>query len=174
MDRGSWEFSMLFKLGMMFGWQIQPSESGDCGMHMRSLAFVRHIRCAVSLVIRRRVSSLLCVVQKKRLWGLWSHAHGMVRPQYASGSRSVQRRQPHLSRVRSAPRAVQELWPSEARAFGVSGRQPLLYQAFCFLRGAALPQCHDQGCCQGIGLGLAWGQGTRNAVHARADCESGC
>ena len=116
MDSGSWAFSMLFKLGMMFGWQIQPSESGGCGMHMRSVAFVRYIRCAVSLVIRRRVSSLLCVVQKKRLRGLWPCTHGLVRPQYAPGSRSVQRRQPYLSRVRSATRAVQELWPSEARA----------------------------------------------------------
>ena len=64
MDTGSSAFSMLLKLVMMFGWQIQPSESGGCGMHMRSAAFVRYIRCAVSFVIRRRVSSLLCVVQK--------------------------------------------------------------------------------------------------------------
>ena len=145
MDSGSSAFSMLLKLVMMFGWQIQPSESGGCGMHMRSAVFVRYIRCAASFVIRRRVSSLLCVVQKKRLWGMWLYAHGLVRPQYAPGSRSVQRRQPHLSRVRSATRAVQELWPSEARASGVSGRQPLLYQALCFLRWTALPQCQEQG-----------------------------
>ena len=112
MDAGSSAFSMLLKLVMMFGWQIQSSESGGCGMHMRSKVFVRYIRCAVYLVIRRRVSSLLCVVQKKRLWGLWSHAHGLVRPQYAAGSRSVQRRQPRLSRVRSeSPRVWWRLQP---------------------------------------------------------------
>ena len=81
MDSGSWAFSMLlFKLGMMFGWQIQPSESDGCGMHMRSVAFVRYIRCAVSLVIRRRVSSLLCVVQKKRLRGVCLPLNHTERP----------------------------------------------------------------------------------------------
>ncbi len=87
-------------------------------MRMRSQGFARYIRCGVSLVIRRRVSSLLCVVQKKRLWCLWSHALGLVRPHHTPGSRSVERRQSHLSRVRGATRALPQLWPSEARASG--------------------------------------------------------
>src|SRR3989304_4576309 len=119
MDTGSSAYSMLFKLGMMFGWQIQRSERGGCGMRMHSPDFDRYTRCAVSLVIRRRVSSLLYGAQKKRLWDLWSHSLGLVRPQYAPGSRSVQRRQPHLSRVRGATRALPQLWSSEARASGV-------------------------------------------------------
>jgi len=38
MDIGSLEFSMLLKIVMMFGWQIQPSESGGCGMHIKPTA----------------------------------------------------------------------------------------------------------------------------------------
>jgi hypothetical protein len=105
MDTGFLGYPMLFEFGMMFGWQTQRSDSGGCGMRMRSLVFVRYTRCAASLLIRKRVSSLLCGAQKSCERDLWSHAFGLVRPQ-APGSRSVQRRHPHLSRVRSAARAV--------------------------------------------------------------------
>ena len=143
-------YSMLLKFGIMFGWQTQRSDSGGCGMRMRSLVFVRYTRCAVFLVIRKHVSSLLSGAQKNCLRGLWSNALGLVRPQHAPGSGSVQRRHPHLSRVRGAARAVSQFWPSETRASGIPGRQPFLYQAFCFLCGAALRECHDQGCCAGV------------------------
>ena len=150
MDSGFQAFLMLRNFGMMFGWQTQRSDSGGCGMHMRSLVFVRYTRCAASSVIRKRVSSLLYGAQKNCLRGLWSNALWLVRSQHTPGSGSVQCRHPHLSRVRGAARAVPQLWPSEARASGIPGRQPFLYQAFCFLCGAALRERHDQGCCAGV------------------------
>lgn len=126
-DTGFRGYPMLSEFGMMFGWQTQRSDSGGCGMRMRSLVFVRYTRCAASSVIRKRVSSLLYGAQKNCLRDLWSHGFGLVRPQQAPGSGSVQRRHPHLSRVRSTARAVPQLWPSEARAPRIHGRQPLLY-----------------------------------------------
>ena len=150
MDTGFPAYATLFKFGIMFGWQTQRSDSGGCGMRMGSLVFVRYTRCAVFSVIRKRVSSLWYGAQKNCLRGLWLHTLGLVRPQHAPGSGSVQRRHSHLSRVRGASRAVPQLWPSEARASGVPGRQPLLYQTFCFLCGAALRECHDQGCRAGV------------------------
>jgi len=149
-DTGSSAYSMLLKLGMMFEWQIQRSGSGGCGMHMRSVVFVRYIRCTVSLVIRRRESSLLYGAQKKRMWGLRLHSLGLVRSQNASSSRSVQCRQPYLYRVRSATRALPQLWPSEARASGVPGRHPFFIpSALLSMSGGAagvprsrmLPRC---------------------------------
>src|ERR1700674_3561572 len=50
-------FCKVFKFGIMFGWQIQRSVSGGCGTRTLSPVFVRNPRCAVSSVIRRRVSS---------------------------------------------------------------------------------------------------------------------
>ena len=58
MDTGLAACSMLLEFGIMFEWKTQRSDSGDCGMHMRSLVFVRSTRCAVSSVIRKRVSLL--------------------------------------------------------------------------------------------------------------------
>ena len=44
---------------MMSEWQIQASESGDCGMHMRFEVFVCYIWCTASLVIgKARVITL--------------------------------------------------------------------------------------------------------------------
>ena len=48
------------------------------------------------------------------------------------------------------------------------GRQPVLYQALCALRGAALPLEHDQGYCQGTQPRLGYGQDAGKAVHALA------
>src|SRR2546430_13766104 len=97
MDTGFPAYSMLFEFGIMLGWQTQRSDSGGCGMRMRSLVFVRFTRCAGSSVIRKCVSSLWYGAQKNCLRGLWSHARGLGRPQHAPGSGSVQRRHPHLS-----------------------------------------------------------------------------
>jgi hypothetical protein len=36
-----------------FGADIPVSEGGGCGIHIRSLVFGRHKRCAVFLVIRK-------------------------------------------------------------------------------------------------------------------------
>src|ERR1039457_1621377 len=47
MDTGFRGYPMLSEFGIMFGWQTQRSDSGGCGMRMRSLVFVRYTRCAV-------------------------------------------------------------------------------------------------------------------------------
>ena len=54
----------------------------------------------------------------------------------------------------------------EARAAGVSGRQPVLYQALCLLRGPALPVGDDQG----RGQGAASSTGTRSRRWRSSTC----
>ena len=67
----------------------------------------------------------------------------------------------------------QELRQGEARAAGVSGRQPVLYQALCPLRGPALPFDHDQGLGQGAPSRLGHGQDPGEAVHAAQLAKAG-
>ena len=157
----------------MFGWRIQRSDSGGSGMRIASPDFVRNPRCAVYSGIRRRVSSPLCGAQKNALRLLWSRTLGLVRPACAPGSRSVLRRCAHLPRIRGSARSVPKLRTREARAAGVSGRQPVLYQALCPLRGPALSHDDDQGPGRGTQPGLGHGQDAGEAVHGGAACESG-
>lgn len=56
--------SMALEFGIMFGSQIQLCDKGGCRMDTRSTVFVRNPSCTVSLVIRRRASSLLFDAQK--------------------------------------------------------------------------------------------------------------
>ena len=143
----------------MSGWPFQRSDSGGCGMRMPSLGFVRKARCAVCSVIRRRASSPLSGAQKNALRRLRTSAPGLVRPAHAPRARSVLRRCAHLPRIRGAARPVQELRRSEARAAGLPRRQPVLHQALCPLRGAALPLGDDQGHRPGVEPRLGHGQG---------------
>ena len=134
-------------------WKLRPCWYGDLdeantaarGMRMPSRVFVRNPRYAGSSAIRRRASSPLNGAQKNSLRLLRSSAHGLVRPADASGARSVLRRYACLPRVRGSARAVPQLRQGEARAAGLPGRQPVLYQTFRALRGPTLPCDHDQG-----------------------------
>ena len=76
MTTGLQGFRKGFELGIMFGWPIQRSDSGDCGTRMRSMDFVRNRRCAACSEIRRRASSPLCGAQKNDLRLLRSSSSG--------------------------------------------------------------------------------------------------
>ena len=129
MDAGFQAYREGFGFGIMFGWPIQPSDSGDFGTRMRSRGFVPNPRCAAFLVSPRRVSSPLCGAQENDLWRMRSNAIGLVRPHRAPGARSVLWRHARLPGARGAARAVQELWAREARTARLPGGQPVLYQA---------------------------------------------
>ena len=149
MDAGFQSFLEGFGFGIMWGWSIQSSDNGVCGTRMSSRGFVRDPQCAAFLVNPRRVSSPLRGAQKNDLWRVRSSAIGLVRPQRASGARSVLWRDAYLPGGRGTARALQELWPREARTTRLSCRQSVLYQALCVLRGAALSPSHHQGYCRG-------------------------
>jgi hypothetical protein len=106
--------------------------------------------------------------QKNGLWDLRAGATRMVRPQAAPGPGSRLRRPAHLPRGRGAARGVSTLWQGEAGAARLPGRQSLLHQALCLLRGAALSGLADPGCGQGAAARLAHREGAGAAVHARA------
>lgn len=145
---------------------LPSNANAGCGMRTGSRAFGPRRRYAGFLVTRTRESSRSCGGQKNMLWRLRYAARGVVRPKATARARSRMRRHPRLSRHRGTPRRVPALRHGEARAPGVSGRQPALHQALCFLRRTPLSQSHDQGCGQGTQARLAHGQGIGEAVHA--------
>ena len=93
---------------------------------------------AVSSVTRKCGSFVLFGAQKNAV-GFCGRVHGALRPQDPAGARSVLWRHAGLSGVRGSAGAVPELRQGEARAAGLSGRQPVLHQALRLLRGPALP-----------------------------------
>jgi len=122
MDTGLAAYSMLLEFGIVFEWKLSEATArlwdayaflGFRPLHTVRGVFVEPKARGITLVRR----------SKNCLRGLWSNALGLVRPQHPPGSGSVQRRHPHLSGVRGAARAVPQLWPSEARASGLPGRQ---------------------------------------------------
>jgi len=168
MDIGLRGFLVVFEFGIMYGWPIQQSDSGACGTRTRSRDFVRNTRCAACSAIRKRASSPSYDAQKNDLRLLRSSSFRVVRPAHATRSRSLVWGHAYLPGDRGAARAMPKMRQSETRAAGVSGRQSLLYQALCPLRGPALPAGDDQGHCPGIEPGLGYGQDTGEAVHAGA------
>ncbi len=83
-------------------------------------------------------------------------------------SRSAVWRRAHLPGDRGASGAVQGLPAREERATGLPRGQPLLYQALCLLRRAALSSGHHQRRCRGIPASLGDDQDSGDAVHAGA------
>jgi hypothetical protein len=158
MDIGFQAFRRGREIGIILGWPIQRSDGGDCGTRTRFLAFGRNPRCAASSVIRRLGSSSLCGAQKNDLRLLRRCAVGLVRAQDAAGARSVVRRCAGVSRARDSASRVPGLRQGEAGATGVPGRQPVLYQALCSLRGPALSHGDDQGPGRGAQPRLGYGR----------------
>src|SRR5918992_5521190 len=75
---------------------------------------------------------------KKRVVGRGSSTPGLVRPTRAMGPGPCLGRSAHLLGSGSATRALPALRQGEARTAGLPGRQSVLHQALCLLRGSAL------------------------------------
>src|SRR3990172_5116245 len=86
---------------------------------------------------------------------------------WGTRSRSVLWRHAHLPGDRGTARAVPKLHWREARAAGVPGGQPVLYQALCPLRGPALPGRDDQGHRPGQRRRMSWSDSTRSAIFRK-------
>ena len=141
---GSSAYEPSRRFGMMFRWLPHRRES-VYWMHTDFPASGLWNRCAAYSVTRRRGSSRSCAAQKNPLRGVWPRALGLVRPQDTSGPRPALRELSGLSAVRSSACVLPQLPSGEARGLGVLGREPLLHEALCLLRGAALPQRDHQG-----------------------------
>ena len=130
---------------------------------LRPLATVRGVfgdpKARIVVLVRRR---------KKRPVAVWTMAAQLLRPPTAVGAGPVVRRHADVSGCGSAPRGLPEMRGGEARTAGVAGRQSVLHQAICLLRGTAVSGRHDQGCGRGAASGLGLGQDAGEAVHARA------
>src|ERR1700730_3320165 len=137
-------------------------------MHIGSLAFVPYRRSTGSLVTRMRGSSVLYVGEKNGLCNLRDGPLGLVRSATTAGTRSVLREPSHLPRSGGAPCSLPSVRHREGRAVGEFSAKCAPHRALCPLRWAALSQRHDQGRGRGVESGLAHGQATREAIHARA------
>src|SRR6188474_3727724 len=126
-----WEFGMICRC-------LSRLNPKLCSMHTDSLVFVPRLVFAVSSVTPRRALLHLLGAQKNCLRLVRHNSPGLLRPRAAAGARSLLWRHAHLPGLRGAPGGVSKLRQSEARATGVFGRQPVLHQALCLLRGAAL------------------------------------
>src|ERR671914_805631 len=122
---------------------------------------------ALGRVCLPRVSSASDGAQKNALWGVWSSTPGLVRPTRAMGPGPCVRRPAHLLGSGSATRVLPALRQGEARTAGLPGRQSVVYQALCLLRGSALSLGDGQGHRRGASSGLGDGQRAGQAVHAR-------
>ena len=161
------EFEVERKFGMISQCPLLPNAK-VCWTHIVSRVVVPRLVFVVCSVTPRRVSLHLPGAQKNTLRFVRHPSLEYLGPHQAAGSRSVERRHAHRSRFRSAPRCVPALRQSEARAVGVFGRQPVLHQALCLVRGAALSLYHDQGSRRGAQARLARGPGTRQTIHGCA------
>ena len=152
------------KLGMIWRW----ANSDGCRTRIASPGCARRQQCVGCLAIRRRGSWCCCGGEKNGVWHLWTMAPQFLRQTATVGAGPVVRRRAHLPGRGGTPGGVPELRDSEARAAGEVGRQSLLQQAVCILRGASVPGGDDLGCSQGAAPGLGLGQNAGEAVHARA------
>lgn len=164
-NTGFQPFAIGCETGMLCGWLLHTHAS-VFWTHAFSLDFVRRKRSRVSSVTRRRALLPTFAAQKNGVRNLRQGSLRLVRPESASGARSVLRRHTYLSGHRGAASPLPELRQGEARTSRLSGRQPALYQALRLVRRQALPAVHGQGCCQGAEPGLAYGQGAGQAIHA--------
>ena len=151
--------------GMISRW-LHYASTSVFSTHTGSPVSGRRLEFAESSVTRRRASSRLCGAQKNGLQGMWSSALGLVRPDDTARSRSFLRRHAGLSGIRGSTGSVSTLRQGEARTTRLPCRQSVLHQAVRLVRRPALPDQHDPGRGRGTAPGLAYGQGTGQAVHA--------
>src|SRR5665213_1867042 len=139
------------KSGMIFGCQ-QRLSAAYWLMRTHSLVSELEPSPAAGLVTRRCGSSLSRGAQKNILWSVRDDASQLLRPNAAASAGFVGLTVSYSARYRGSSGSlpsVLSVWSGEARATGVPGRQSVLYQTLCVLRGATLPLGDDQGYCRG-------------------------
>ena len=162
-------FLMLAKSGTIAGCK----NAGTYGMPIASLAFVLSRPWWASSVIPEPGSSASIGREKNGLRYLRTHPSWLVRPEDTASTRPALRGDADLPGSGDPARRLQELRQGEAGETGLAGRQPICHQAFCLLRGTALPDHDGQGCRRGDAAGLEDNQGPRPGVHARTTASSG-
>ena len=145
-------------------WSFQANTNG-CSTHTDSPVFALWKRYAASSAIPKRESSPLFAAQKNRLQRLWPDAHRLVRQKTPTGTRPLLWRYAHLSGNRDQTGVLSALRQSETGTTRLSRRQPALYQAVCLVCRQALPRQHGVGHRPRTASGLAYREGTGQAIH---------
>lgn len=161
---GRIRFVLVPENGGIYRWPFHPS-ANVCSTHTNSLSSALWKRYAASLAIQKRGSSRSFAAQKNSLQCLWPNALCLVRQEASTSSRPLLWRHPHLSGDRDSTGAVSALWQSETRTTRLLGRQPALHQAVRLVCGQTVSQQHGVGHCLRIASGLAYRQGTGQAIH---------
>ena len=130
--------------GMIDACQLHDDRAG-CGTRIASWDSDRVRSSPGSSASPTPASSPSPGAQKNRLWDLRVGPARVVRSQAPSHPRPVLRRRPYLSRGRGAARQLPPLRQREAGAARLPGRQSLLHQAPCLLRGrSAEAECEER------------------------------
>ena len=106
--------------------------------------------------------------KKNGLRRLRSRAQDILRPQDTARARSFLRGYARVSRCGVPASGVPPLWSCEAGEADLDRRQSAIHQTVCLLCGAAMPGVDAERRSQGTALGLADGQDSGDAIHARA------
>jgi hypothetical protein len=133
-----------------------------------SPGFGRSTRSAACSVTPKRASCSSCAGEKNGLWCLWASAADLLRPQGSSGPRSLLWRYSCLPGDRGPTCLLPAMWYREARKAALVGRQSLLHETLCLLRGSALPVVDHSRCGAGTPSRLEDGQRAGDGVPARA------
>ena len=98
------------------------------------------------LGIPRSAFSHSSVGEKNTLWDLWPWASHVLRPQAPLDSGPVLWRHAYLLGGPHSAGVVSDLPESETGAVDLVGRQPIVHQTLCVLRGTALCERPNSGC----------------------------
>src|SRR6266568_395874 len=106
--------------------------------------------------------------KKNSLRRLRARVQDILRPQDAARARSLVRGYASVPGGGVPARGVWPLWSCEAGEAGLDCRQSAVHEKVCFLCGEAMPGVDAERRSQGTALGLAYSQGTGDAIHAGA------
>src|SRR4051794_2484224 len=110
---------------------LWPWQNSSCSRtSIASLALYPCPGFGAALVIPGPWLSPCNAAEKNGVWRLWPRVRCLLRQAATSGSRSLLRRQTHLSLLASSPGPLFTVSGREERRLGVVGRQPAVHQAF--------------------------------------------
>src|SRR5260221_9966565 len=149
------------------------NSNGSCATRIAFRASCSRPKCMGCLVIRWSEWCIYTGAEKNGVRSVWLFVPQFLRSTTVGGPRSFLWTDADLSGAGDAPSGLPEVRRSEARTFGLAGRQSVLHQAVCLLRGATMPRFDDQGGGRRTALGLENGQGAGQAVYVRAGAPDG-
>lgn len=138
---------------MICGWKKRD----DYWTNISSPDFDQYLKYRGYLEMHEPESSGLKELKKNCLRMLWHGSSWILRQESATDTGFVLWECPDISASRGPESQVQEVWQGETGETALAGKQSLLYESFCLLRGAEMSSHDDQGRGKRTEAGLACG-----------------